>query len=131
MQDAVALDLARRLASAERRLSDLEAEKAACSIQLERLSAENGRLLMMAEQRAKEQEEWDALTPEQQAFVRAERLKEEEEAEKRARRTHSAMRASTRKLHDDAGWEMGTAVAEKVDLSNRQAAGDKKKEIEV
>ncbi|TIW03880.1 MAG: hypothetical protein E5V77_02220 [Mesorhizobium sp.] len=54
MQGSVGSDLASRLASADRRIAELENNYADAAIELDRLSAENKRLIQLAEERAKE-----------------------------------------------------------------------------
>src|SRR5438128_2231886 len=54
MQSSVEIDLAGRLESADRYIAELEIAKASAATDLDRLSAENKRLLQIGEQRAKE-----------------------------------------------------------------------------
>ncbi|RWA81789.1 MAG: response regulator [Mesorhizobium sp.] len=54
MQSSVEGDLASRLASADRRIAELENINAVAAIELDRLSAENKRLIQFAEERTKE-----------------------------------------------------------------------------
>ncbi|WP_167481066.1 GAF domain-containing protein [Mesorhizobium waimense] len=54
MQSSVEIDLANRLESANRYITELEIAKASAATELSQLSAENKRLLQIAEQRAKE-----------------------------------------------------------------------------
>lgn len=82
------------------------------------------------EQKIREQRNWwNGLTSKEQAAYRKRQAAEQAKNERRARRSFNSQRA-TRATFDQAGWDRGSAIGSKVDLSANKKAGQPKKGIE-